>query len=571
MEQILTAAVAVIGGTAGIAVLLWAMNQGVKRLPRRLRGPATIVMFVGPAFLFVFLAYIGPTILTFIASFTNPRTGHFVGLANYAKAINNPDVRTAVTNSVVFWLGVGATATIGLAIALAALLDQLRPRWEAITKSIFFMPMAVSAVAASAVWFLMFAYRPNPEPQIGVFNGVITLFTNRPIALLSNEAFHLNTLLLVLVTIWLGTGFAMVMISTAIKNVPTETIEAARLEGVGGFRIFRHVVFPQILPSVLTVFTTVALLSFQSFDIVFAMTNGRELDRCDRKPFLPTALPAQRRGAGVRRGDHHARSGDHHRLAQHAAGTQDALGMTTLAARTGAAPSTLRRRRGYRPGWLSVRVAIIVLVILWLIPLFGLFVTSFREEDAIRTTAWWNALLDPLGDQGWTLSGYQELDQGLCRADLYDAGRCDPGSDHARTVRRLCRLRPHLPSVPGAEAAACAIDLHARDPASGCVHPAPEAVAQPRDKRVVDLDLDHALGVRHAARDLGSLRVHLATAERTHRSRPLGGSVALPGVLEDSACRSRFRRSLPTRCSSSCGHGTTCSSRWYSSTPTRPS
>jgi alpha-glucoside transport system permease protein len=276
LEQILTAAVAVIGGTAGIAVLLWAMNQGVKRLPRRLRGPATIVMFVGPAFLFVFLAYIGPTILTFIASFTNPRTGHFVGLANYAKAINNPDVRTAVTNSVVFWLGVGATATIGLAIALAALLDQLRPRWEAITKSIFFMPMAVSAVAASAVWFLMFAYRPNPEPQIGVFNGVITLFTNRPIALLSNEAFHLNTLLLVLVTIWLGTGFAMVMISTAIKNVPAETIEAARLEGVGGFRIFRHVVFPQILPSVLTVFTTVALLSFQSFDIVFAMTNGRD-------------------------------------------------------------------------------------------------------------------------------------------------------------------------------------------------------------------------------------------------------------------------------------------------------
>jgi len=233
-------------------------------------------MFVGPAFLFVFLAYIGPTLLTLVASFTNPRTGQFIGLANYARAINNPDVRTAVTNSVVFWLGVGATATIGLAIALAALLDQLRPRWEAITKSIFFMPMAVSAVAASAVWFLMFAYRPNPEPQIGVFNGVITLFTNRPIALLSNEAFHLNTLLLVLVTIWLGTGFAMVMISTAIKNVPAETIEAARLEGVGGFRIFRHVVFPQILPSVLTVFTTVALLSFQSFDIVFAMTNGRD-------------------------------------------------------------------------------------------------------------------------------------------------------------------------------------------------------------------------------------------------------------------------------------------------------
>lgn len=276
MEQVTTAAVAVVAGVAGIAALLWVMNQAVIRLPRSWQGMATVIMFVGPAFLFVCLAYIIPTILTFIASFTNPRTGNFVGLANYAKAIKNPDVRIAVSNSVFFWLGIGASATIAVAIALAALLDQLKPRWEAITKSIFFMPMAVSAVAASSVWFLMFAFRPNPEPQIGVFNGVLNAITGSPSALLSNDAFRLNTLLLLLVTIWLGTGFSMVMISTAIKNVPSETIEAARLEGVRGFRIFIHVVFPQIWPTVITVFTTVALLSLQSFDVVFSMTNGRD-------------------------------------------------------------------------------------------------------------------------------------------------------------------------------------------------------------------------------------------------------------------------------------------------------
>jgi alpha-glucoside transport system permease protein len=233
-------------------------------------------MFIGPAFLLVVLGYIGPTILTFIDSFTNPRTREFIGFANYQKALSNPDVHSALINSLVFWLGIGTTVTIGLAIVLAAMLDQLRPKWEAAMKSVFFMPMAISAVAAAAVWFMMFAYRPNPEPQIGVFNAIINAVTGRPFALLATDAYRLNTLLLVIVTIWLGTGFSMVMISTAIKNVPSETIEAARLEGVSGFKIFRHVVLPQIWPTIITVFTTVALLSFKSFDVVFAMTQGRD-------------------------------------------------------------------------------------------------------------------------------------------------------------------------------------------------------------------------------------------------------------------------------------------------------
>lgn len=276
MQQVLTAAVAVVLGSAGIAALLWAMNQVVRRLPRRLRNPATIVMFIGPSFLLISLGYLFPTALTIVTSFTNPKTGAFIGLDNYIKAAQNVDVQTAVVNSLFFWLGIGATTTILIAILLAALLDQLRPRWEAITKSIFFMPMAVSAVSASAVFTLMFAYRPNPEPQIGIVNAVINAVTGHPVALLTTEVFNLNTLLLIMVTFWLGTGFSMVMISAAIKNVPQETVEAARLENVGGVRIFRHIVFPQIWPTVMVVFTTIALLSFQSFDVVFTMTNGRD-------------------------------------------------------------------------------------------------------------------------------------------------------------------------------------------------------------------------------------------------------------------------------------------------------
>jgi alpha-glucoside transport system permease protein len=276
LEQIVTAAVAVVAGVSGILALLWLINWCVTRLPTKMQGRATVAMFVGPAFLFISLGYFVPTILTFIASFTKPRTGEFVGLDNYVRAISNPDVQTALTNSIVFWFGIGSTSTICLAIALAALLDQLKPRWEAASKSIFFMPMAVSAVAAAAVFNLIFAFRPNPEPQIGIVNAIVNAVSGHPFSLLTTDAYRLNTLLLILVTIWLGTGFSMVMISTAIKNVPAETIEAARLEGVGGLRIFQHVVFPQIWPTVITVFTTVALLSFQSFDVVFAMTQGRD-------------------------------------------------------------------------------------------------------------------------------------------------------------------------------------------------------------------------------------------------------------------------------------------------------
>jgi alpha-glucoside transport system permease protein len=276
MEQILTALVAVAIGLSGIFALLWSLNQLVLRLPRRTQRAGTAIMFVGPAFLFVSLAYIIPTILTFISSFTDPRTGEFVWFENYARAFANPDVQTALTNSIVFWIGIGATGILFFAIILAALLDQLSSRWEAIAKSIFFMPMAVSAVAASAIWYLMFAFRPNPEPQIGLFNATINAVTGQPFSLLTTDTYRFNTLLLILVMIWLGVGFSMVMISTAIKNVPSETIEAARMENVSGFRIFIHVVFPQIWPAVIAVFTTVALLTFQSFDIVFAMTQGRD-------------------------------------------------------------------------------------------------------------------------------------------------------------------------------------------------------------------------------------------------------------------------------------------------------
>lgn len=250
------------------------MNQIVRRLPRRFRRLGNILMFVGPALLLLAGAYLVPALLTVQESMLDRRTGEFVGLDNYVRAASDAGVREALFNSLVFWLLIPALVIITLGILFAALTDQLRPRWEALAKSVIFMPLAISSIGAAAIWFLMYAYQPAGQPQIGVFNQIVTQLGGSPIPWLIRDGLHLNTMLLMLIVVWGSTGFAMVMMSAAIKGVPQETIEAARMDGVGGVRTFIHVVLPQIWPTVVVVFTTIALLGFRSFEIVYAMTGG---------------------------------------------------------------------------------------------------------------------------------------------------------------------------------------------------------------------------------------------------------------------------------------------------------
>ena len=161
---------------------------------------------------------------------------------------------------------------LGLLVALLA--DRLATRGENAVKTLIFMPMAISMVGAATVWGLVYDYRPPGRPQVGLLNGIVDAFGGDPIAWLQENTLHFNSFLLMVMLLWMNVGFAMVLLSAAVKGVPTETLEAARIDGADERQVYVRVVLPQIKGTIITVFVTVLIGVMKVFDIVFVMTNG---------------------------------------------------------------------------------------------------------------------------------------------------------------------------------------------------------------------------------------------------------------------------------------------------------
>src|SRR5665811_2295649 len=164
------------------------------------------------------------------------------------------------------------TVVFGLAVAVLA--DRLRPRAEKFTKSIIFLPMAISMVGAATIWRFVYESRPAGTPQIGLLNAILARFGIDPVAWLQLSQAHANTFLLMVILIWAQVGFSMVLLSAAVKGVPEDTIEAGRIDGASEKRIFFSIVVPQIWPTVITVFITVLIIVMKVFDIVYVMTGS---------------------------------------------------------------------------------------------------------------------------------------------------------------------------------------------------------------------------------------------------------------------------------------------------------
>jgi len=143
---------------------------------------------------------------------------------------------------------------------------------EKVGKSLVFLPMAISLVGAGVIWRFMYAFRPAGSDQVGLFNAILTLFRIEPQNWLGTPP--TNNLFLILIFVWLQTGFALVVLSAALKGVPIDMIEAARIDGSGEFGILMRIILPSIAGSIITVSTTILLAALKSFDIVFSMTNG---------------------------------------------------------------------------------------------------------------------------------------------------------------------------------------------------------------------------------------------------------------------------------------------------------
>ena len=228
-----------------------------------------LIAFMTPAALLLLIGLILPSIQTFVASFMNAAGNQFVGLDNFVWIFTQPDGIRTVVNTIV-WVLIAPTVSTIVGLAYAVFIDKTRG--EKVYKVLVFMPMAISFVGASIIWNFVYAYRGPEFTQIGLLNQIVVWFGGDPVQWLLNEPW--NTLFLIVVLIWVQTGFAMVILSAAIKGVPTEQLEAAQLDGTNAWQRFINVTVPAISPAIIVVLTTISIASLKVFDIVRTMTGG---------------------------------------------------------------------------------------------------------------------------------------------------------------------------------------------------------------------------------------------------------------------------------------------------------
>ncbi|HEY6747384.1 MAG TPA: sugar ABC transporter permease [Mycobacteriales bacterium] len=271
--KILNALISIIGGVGGALVLYYLLNKFSEVLPGRWEDRIKPYLYLLPALAAIGLFLIYPAIQTIVYSFANRDSTAFVGFDNYTELLTSPAFLQTLFNTLL-WIAIVPAATVALGLAIAVLADRLRPRPEKLTKTVIFLPMAISMVGAATIWRFVYEARPAGEAQIGLQNAITTLIGFDPVVWLQQENFHLNSFWLMIILIWAQVGFSMVLLSAAVKGVPTETLEAARIDGANERQAFFRVVVPQIWPTVVTVFITVLIGVMKVFDIVYVMTNG---------------------------------------------------------------------------------------------------------------------------------------------------------------------------------------------------------------------------------------------------------------------------------------------------------
>lgn len=275
-SKILMGALGLVAGVGGAAVLFYFINVAVEALPRRLEHGLIPYAFLLPGFSLIGLMLLYPTIQTINYSFANADSTAYVGLQNYLDLFSERSFWSAILNNVL-WIAIVPAITVSLGVVVAVLADKLSASSEKWAKSFIFLPMAISFVAASAIWLTtVYAYQAPGRPQTGALNALVVALGGEPQAWLTIDTARLNSLLLMVILIWLQTGFAMVLLSSSIKGVPEDTLEAARIDGASEWQIFWQVIIPQIKPTIITVFITVLILVLKVFDIVYVLTNGRD-------------------------------------------------------------------------------------------------------------------------------------------------------------------------------------------------------------------------------------------------------------------------------------------------------
>jgi len=264
-NRLISAALVVVGVPVVLVGYIVLVETILRRAPRRWAPRARPWLWLAPAlaFLGVFLVY--PAISTILRSFYNRRNDEFIGLENYAWFFNASDTLIALRNNAL-WVVFLTGLVVGIGLLVAILVDRVR--YEGVVKSVVFLPMAISWVAAGVIWRLMYDFNPN----IGTLNAVATAAGGDPIAWISTEP--INNFMLVIVGVWMLTGFAMVILSAGLKGISAELLEAARVDGANEVQVFRQIVLPLLAPTIAVVATTIVIYALKTFDVVYVMTSG---------------------------------------------------------------------------------------------------------------------------------------------------------------------------------------------------------------------------------------------------------------------------------------------------------
>lgn len=258
---------------AGTNYLLdWIISLPFSTKVRRegIRAQVQPWLFLAPALLLLTVYLVYPLFETFRLSFYDASGSRFVGLSNYTWVLTDQSFLITIRNNFMWLLVVPALST-AMGLVVAVLADRVW--WGGLAKSMVFMPMAISFVGASVIWKFVFDFKGPDAEQIGILNAVVMGMGLKAQAWMTVPFW--NNFFLMAILIWIQTGFAMVILSAALRGVPADTLEAARMDGATELQIFFEIMVPQIMSTVLVVWTTITITVLKVFDIVMAMTGGQ--------------------------------------------------------------------------------------------------------------------------------------------------------------------------------------------------------------------------------------------------------------------------------------------------------
>jgi alpha-glucoside transport system permease protein len=283
------------------ALILFAAVMGVilffaGRVGGRRGDKYVAYLYLLPVVLMLAVGLVYPGLRTIFVSFFDAAGKAFVGFDNYQTIFTDNDQLTVLRNTVL-WVVITPFLATAIGLVYAILVDK--SRFESVAKALIFLPMAISMVAASVIWKFMYEYRPDQAnvKQIGLINQILVWLGGKPVQLLIDSP--LNSFLLIAVMIWIQCGFAMTVLSAAIKAIPDDIIEAARLDGVNAWSMFRKITLPSVRPTVVVVLTTIGIGTLKVFDIVRTMTGGNFKSSVIANEFYLQTFNADNQGLGA--------------------------------------------------------------------------------------------------------------------------------------------------------------------------------------------------------------------------------------------------------------------------------